>query len=127
MYACSVILPIAYIVGLIFTLKTHADIFEAPEVGESSHEAPEWGKATGITILVAATILFSFISEQLVDSIVPSIAALGLNEAFVGVFFLGENKSFFIFADLKELLRMLQRLLMLLALHYVIMWPWQLK
>lgn len=91
MYACSAILPIAYIVGLIFTLKTHADIFEASNEAGADHEAPEWNKATGITILVVATGLFSFISELLVDSIQYSIQALGLNEAFVGVFFLGKK------------------------------------
>jgi len=90
MYACSVILPIAYLIGLLFTLKTHSYIFEKKE-GESTedHEAPEWSKWTSIIILVIATTLFSFISEQLVNSLEPSLEALHLNQGFVGVFFLG--------------------------------------
>ncbi len=34
MYAVSVVLPLAYIVGLIFTLKTHSYIFEKKQEGE---------------------------------------------------------------------------------------------
>ncbi len=34
MYACSIILPFAYLVGLVFTLKTHSYIFENVEPDE---------------------------------------------------------------------------------------------
>jgi Ca2+/H+ antiporter len=34
MYACSIILPFAYLVGLLFTLKTHSYIFENVEPDE---------------------------------------------------------------------------------------------
>jgi len=87
MYACSIILPIAYFIGLIFTLKTHSYIFDKKD-GEE-HDSPEWGKTKAIIILIIATILFSFISEQLVSSLDSALSSLGLNQPFVGVFFLG--------------------------------------
>jgi Ca2+:H+ antiporter len=90
MYACSVILPIAYFIGLLFTLKTHSYIFEKSEDDEGGeHEAPEWGKWTSMIILIIGTTLFSFISEQLVSSLEPALEALDLHQGFVGVFFLG--------------------------------------
>lgn len=44
MYICSAILPFAYIVGLLFTLKTHAHIIHA-KVADADEE--EEGMPTG--------------------------------------------------------------------------------
>lgn len=52
-------------------------------------EGPEWGRVKSVTILVIVTVLFSLVAEQLVDALDSSIEVLGLNQAFVGVLFLG--------------------------------------
>ncbi len=40
MYACSIILPLSYLVGLLFTLKTHSYIFENVEPDEQASVSP---------------------------------------------------------------------------------------
>ena len=90
--------------GLLFTLKTHSEIFEAPEgakgegactvqcVGSpiltrrtAGHDAPEWSKTVCIVILVLSTLLLAMVSEELVEAIQPTLNALGLPEGFLGV------------------------------------------
>jgi Ca2+/H+ antiporter len=82
----ALILPIAYIIGLIFTLKTHAHLF-TPESGtlptqisrsapissashaissEASHGGPDWSWKTAILVLVVSTAAFAAISEEMV-------------------------------------------------------------
>jgi len=92
-YAISFVLPLAYIVGLIFTLKTHAYIYEkSQEEGgneQEGHDAPEWGKIQCIIILFSATFLFALVSEELVDAMKPALGSLGLHQSFVGILFVG--------------------------------------
>jgi Ca2+:H+ antiporter len=55
----------------------------------SDEDVPEWGKLKCIVILVVVTVLYSLISEQVIDSMEPALQAMGLKQAFVGVLFLG--------------------------------------
>ena len=103
MYTSCVIMPIAYIIGMVFTLKTHAHLFEedmSEAEGEChlkyfflilflAEDAPEWPLWKGILILVIATILDAMISEELISAVQPAMKVLGLSESFVGVFLLG--------------------------------------
>ncbi len=53
------ILPICYIIGLIFILKTHAHILEDPSIS-AEEEAPigmQWSKTTCVIILLLSTVL----------------------------------------------------------------------
>ena len=104
MYAISIVLPIAYSIGLLFTLKTHAYIYEAEdEEGKIlpfiffkkkiEDDIPEWSKTRCIVILIVTTALYSLISEQLVDSMEPTLHALGLKQAFVGVLLIGVTSN----------------------------------
>ncbi|KAJ5067012.1 cation/h exchanger protein [Anaeramoeba ignava] len=107
MYVCAVILPIAYFVGLIYTLKTHAHIYdqqyfvnrenerknralsgEKTKKGESGHDAPEWSRPKCIIILLIATVIFATVAEILSNKIEPSLKKLGLSEGFVGLTFI---------------------------------------
>ncbi|KAJ4455364.1 putative cation/H+ exchanger protein 1 [Paratrimastix pyriformis] len=45
MYACSIILPLAYFVGLLFTLKTHTYIYTQSEVKPGQKGAPDKKKS----------------------------------------------------------------------------------
>lgn len=52
MYIVMLMLPITYIVGLVFTFKTHSDIFVEPDGGhEEEEEEPEWSIITAVIIL----------------------------------------------------------------------------
>jgi Ca2+:H+ antiporter len=90
MYAVSGVLPLAYIIGLIFTLKTHAYIYE-PKEGEENeeHDSPEWGKIRSAVTLLIATGIFAIVSDELTESIEGTVASLPLTKAFLGVFFIG--------------------------------------
>src|SRR3989442_599642 len=76
------ILLLAYVFGLLFSLRTHRDIFNP--VTEVS-EKPRWEKRFALSVLVASTVLVAVESEILVGSLETSRQSLGLTELFVGV------------------------------------------
>ncbi|KNC52807.1 uncharacterized protein AMSG_08699 [Thecamonas trahens ATCC 50062] len=93
-YVCAAILPMAYFVGLLFTLKTHKHIYEVTEFSDDDsngseegggHNAPAWSNLVCISVLLSCTILFALVSETLVDSIQPILASLGISELFLGL------------------------------------------
>lgn len=79
----SILMIVAYISSLLFSLKTHAHLY-SQEVG--AVEA-KWSKAKSITILLVSTIAVAFMSEILVGSIEPLVVKLGWTELFIGVIF----------------------------------------
>ncbi len=78
----AAILLAVYAFGLLFSLKTHRDIFNP--VSERQ-ERPMWSLRTATLILVAATVLVAGASELLVGSLEAARSALGLTDLFVGV------------------------------------------
>ncbi len=77
----SAILIAAYVLGLVFSLKTHRHFYNP--VGEEA--VPAWSKRMGITVLALSTLGVSIESELLVSSIESSIEVIGLSEIFIGV------------------------------------------
>ncbi len=77
----SVVLFVAYLLSLLFSLRTHRHLY----VGEApAHEKPApLGRAV-VTLLVA-TALVAWMSELLVGAVEGASHALGLTEVFVGV------------------------------------------
>lgn len=75
------ILITAYILGLVFSLRTHKHFYNP--AGEEG--VAVWSKKKAILILVLATIGVSIESELLVGSLESSIRAFGLSELFIGV------------------------------------------
>jgi Ca2+:H+ antiporter len=78
----GVILFVAYLLGLVFSLWTHRDVFNP--VGEK-HEPPVWSLRLAVVVLLVATALVALESEILVGSIETARGELGLTELFVGV------------------------------------------
>jgi Ca2+:H+ antiporter len=79
----SVVLFVTYILSLVFTLKTHKDLFMG-----TSHEHAEsapMSLKTGVAILVVATAFVAWMSELLVHAVDEASKAVGLTEVFVGV------------------------------------------
>eukprot|EP01132_Coremiostelium_polycephalum_P002081 gene2081-2567_t len=96
MYICSGILPIAYLVGLLFTLKTHTHILHPTDKKNEEHQptgegeqGAQWSKVQCIVVLLVCTTMFALVSEKLVESIDPVVTALGLTHEFLGVTILG--------------------------------------
>jgi len=88
MFICSAILPIAYIVGLCFTLKTHSHILHTKrddEEEEGGEAVPEWSNRKSVVVLIICTAAFSLISEKLVETLEPVVDSLNLTRGFLGV------------------------------------------
>ena len=79
----SVILIIAYLLWLFFSMVTHKNELsdEAVEHGE-----PAWSKGTSILFLIIATVMVAFDSEWLVGTLESFSHQYGLSELFVGAF-----------------------------------------
>ncbi|WP_342348197.1 calcium/proton exchanger [uncultured Nitrospira sp.] len=91
----AVVLFIAYLLSLLFTLKTHQHLFrtEAAEPAEGSgqeksEEEGAWSKNKAIGMLAAVTVGIAFMSEILTGAIEPAAAGIGLTPIFAGVIFL---------------------------------------
>ena len=76
------ILIVAYGFGLLFSLRTHRDLFN-PVTREL--ESPRWSLRASLGILLGATVLVALESELLVGSLTVARDALGLRDLFVGV------------------------------------------
>jgi Ca2+:H+ antiporter len=78
----SVLLIAAYGLGLLFTLKTHREIFGSLEHGEGE-EAP-WPLGLALATLAGVTVLVALVSEVFVESVQEAAVSLGMSQAFVG-------------------------------------------
>ncbi|BCS32431.1 calcium/proton exchanger [Luteitalea sp. TBR-22] len=86
----AVVLFITYLLGLVFTLRTHKDAFgvvEASGLEEGSADAVPSGASTrnAVLLLLASTIAVAVVSEVLVGSVSATAEQLGLTQIFVGV------------------------------------------
>jgi Ca2+:H+ antiporter len=82
-FALSILLIIAYALGLLFSLKTHRELF-AGKVHEESGE-PEWPMTLALATLAGVTVLVALVSEVFVESVQQAAEALGITPAFVGI------------------------------------------
>jgi Ca2+:H+ antiporter len=78
----SVLLIVAYGLGLVFSLKTHRKIFASKEHGEGD-EAP-WPLNLALFTLAGVTVLVALVSEVFVGSVQGAALDLGMTPAFVG-------------------------------------------
>jgi Ca2+:H+ antiporter len=80
--ALAVILIAGYALGLLFSLKTHRELFASAEHGEGD-EKP-WPMALALSTLVGVTVLVALVSEVFVESVQKAAEQLGMSQAFVG-------------------------------------------
>ena len=78
----SVLLIIAYALGMLFSLKTHPELFAGAESGEAG-EAP-WPMGLAVGTLAGVTVLVAMVSEVFVESVQTAAEAFGMSPAFVG-------------------------------------------
>jgi Ca2+:H+ antiporter len=79
----SVLLIAIYALGLLFSLKTHKELFSSKEHGEAHDEA--WPMRLALGTLAVITVLVALVSEVFVESVQQAATALGITPAFVGV------------------------------------------
>src|SRR6185503_13691269 len=78
----AVVLIITYALGLLFSLKTHREIFGAAE--HADEHAEEWPMSLALATLAGVTVLVALTSEIFVESVQQAATSLGLSPAFVG-------------------------------------------
>ena len=78
----SVLLIVAYGLGLLFSLKTHRELFGGAEHAEPG-EAP-WPLGLALATLAGVTVLVALVSEVFVESVQQAAVAFGMTPAFVG-------------------------------------------
>jgi Ca2+:H+ antiporter len=100
--AClAVLLIAAYALGLLFSLKTHRELFASAEPNERPAEKPDekagtkpgekeaahehpWPMALALSVLAAVTVLVALVSEVFVASVQKAAEDFGMTQAFVG-------------------------------------------
>jgi Ca2+:H+ antiporter len=80
----AVVLIITYVAGLLFSLKTHKDLFN-PHSDDAGHDSWGWSVRQSVIALAVAGIAVGGMSEILVGSISEASEAIGISEFFVGV------------------------------------------
>lgn len=78
----AILLMLAYGLGMLFSLKTHRELFTSAEHGEEV-EAP-WPLGLALATLAGVTLLVALVSEIFVESVQKAAASFGMSPAFVG-------------------------------------------
>ena len=79
------LLILSYVLGLLFSLRTHRQIYAARQ-GEPGHgPAATWTTRRSAGVLLAATAGVAVMSETLVQSLEAAVKVLGWSDIFVGV------------------------------------------
>src|SRR5216683_2446823 len=80
--ALAILLIVAYGLGLLFSLKTHKELFASEDHGET--EEAKWPIYLAVGTLLVVTVLVALVSEIFVESVQQAAATLGMSPAFVG-------------------------------------------
>ena len=78
----STLLIAAYALGMIFSLKTHRELFAA--AAPADHEEAPWPIGVALGTLAGVTVLVALVSELFVESVQQAAEAFGMTPAFVG-------------------------------------------
>ena len=76
----SVLLLLSYGLGLLFSLKTHRELF----AGTAEETEAAWPISLALATLAGVTILVALVSEVFVGSVQNAASAFGMTPAFVG-------------------------------------------
>lgn len=77
----SLLLIAVYGLGLLFSQKTHPELFSSPETGEHGPGIP---MGTALATLAGATLLVALVSEIFVGSVQQAAVSFGMTPAFIG-------------------------------------------
>ena len=79
----AVLILLMYVASLIFSLKTHENLFRAGE--EEEYEPPTMSKAAALGLLAAAALAIAVLSEWLVGSVDYAARQMHVNSTFIGI------------------------------------------
>jgi Ca2+:H+ antiporter len=80
----AIVLMVTYVAGLVFSLRTHKDLFNPADHGDP-HEGEAWSVRKAVFALALAGAAVGLMSEILVGSISEAAEDIGISEFFVGV------------------------------------------
>ncbi|MEQ2310453.1 hypothetical protein AMECASPLE_008995 [Ameca splendens] len=89
-YTISVLLPASYLIGLIFTLKTHAHIYDI-HVSDGhggqphGHHVVHWSRWRALAVLIVATVLMASCADLCTVNIEPILSHSSISQYFIGV------------------------------------------
>jgi Ca2+:H+ antiporter len=78
----SALLMVAYALGMVFSLRTHRDLFASAE-HDAGDEAP-WPIGVALATLGGVTVVVALVSEIFVESVQQAAESFGMTPAFVG-------------------------------------------
>jgi Ca2+:H+ antiporter len=81
----AIVLMLTYVAGLVFSLRTHSDLFNPAHTEEDHVGHDAWTVKRSVIMLAVAGIAVGVMSEILVGSIEEASHAVGLSPFFVGV------------------------------------------
>ncbi len=81
--ALSIVLIITYSLGMLFSLKTHREIFASAAHEDAEEETP-WPIGLALGTLAGVTVLVALVSEVFVESVQKAAETFGMTQAFVG-------------------------------------------
>uniref|UniRef100_A0A673J1H6 Low affinity vacuolar monovalent cation/H(+) antiporter-like n=1 Tax=Sinocyclocheilus rhinocerous TaxID=307959 RepID=A0A673J1H6_9TELE len=89
-YTISVLLPAAYLIGLIFTLKTHSHIYDIHISDTHCHGADHgavvhWSRSRAVVVLILATVMMAACADLSTEHIKPIISNSSVSQYFIGV------------------------------------------
>src|SRR5919106_3409187 len=82
----AIVLLISYVLGLIFSLRTHRSVFNPYDASAEEEEEHHWPVRQTAIYLALSAVAVGVMSEILVGSISEASEDIGLSEFFVGVF-----------------------------------------
>jgi Ca2+:H+ antiporter len=80
----SVILLVAYVLGLLFSLKTHREFFAGAAHAAGGDEEHLWPVRVAVVMLGVVTVTVALVSEIFVESVQHAALTFGMTPAFVG-------------------------------------------
>src|SRR4051794_2820972 len=78
----SFLLITSYALGMLFSLKTHRELFNSARQGHDDQDA--WPTVLALSTLAGVTVLIALVSEIFVESVQHAAEAFGMTPAFVG-------------------------------------------
>jgi Ca2+:H+ antiporter len=83
--AVAVVMTLIYLAGLVFSLHTHKDLFDASDEIKATQERPTMSKRLAALILLLAVIVVAIESEFLVRGIETAAVTMGITQTFIGI------------------------------------------
>jgi Ca2+:H+ antiporter len=82
----SLLLIVTYALSLLFSLRTHREVFSgvSGESTEKSEEEAHWPLGVALATLAGVTLLVALVSEVFIESVQGAAHTLGMTPAFVG-------------------------------------------